>query len=566
MTSAEGTGVTGSLFDRGSSAGATAIDSGDISLSMLAGKNLIFGPPGTGKTYAIERLISEAKKGREDDEQVPLYYVTFSRSMAAKARSRIKMHKNRVGTLHSILTRAIGWTKENFINDAQVEEFCRVHGIKKNHKVREWEGEVDEADSGDEWGMFESALTKARSYVPARDVGDVIGDYTRDWGKVADSYLKLKRTLGKSDYTDILETVAANPDTLPIAEMLFVDEAQDLTQLMWRVVSQWSTKCGKVVIAGDDDQGIYGFMGASARDLLAQRQDAKIFHLSTTRRFGQEIRDVALSIIKFVQEREVKSFDAGGSEGSVSVTDSLDALIKLAGSKWILCRTKWICRQVASVLDNMGVVYVSINARHRNLSPWSWKLVGLVNILHDWPPSEYDDIQTVVGHLPAEIMVRGRKTAILNGTLQEDSSAPMLEGFSRESGAFFNSLFKSPITVSQFLEYADLGEERTRLVRQHVRDGISEDGIVHLDTCHASKGGEADNVSVIMDISKRIHQLYSEDISRDEETRILYVGSTRARKNLMFVKLGITENSIPIPVIVTTGKGQTTVPDTGGRG
>ena len=566
MTSAEGTGVTGSLFDRGSSAGVTAIDSGNINLSMLAAKNLIFGPPGTGKTYAIERLISEAKHGRDDDEQLPLYYVTFSRSMAAKARARIQMPRNRVGTLHSILTRTIGWHKENFLTDEQVSNFCDVHGIKKNHKAREWEGDVDEADIGDEWGMFESALTKARSYVPSRDVGDVMGDYTRDWGKVADAYLKLKRTLGKHDYTDILEAAATNPDILPETEILFVDEAQDLTELMWRIVIQWSGKCGKIVIAGDDDQGIYGFMGASARDLLAQRHDAKIFHLSTTRRFGQEIKDVALSIIKLVQEREVKSFDACGPAGSVSVTGSLDALIRMAGSKWILGRTKWICGQAASVLDDMGVVYVSINARHRNLSPWSWRLIQLVNILHDWPPSEYADIQTVVGHLPAEIMVRGRKTAILNGVLQDDNRTPVLEGFSREPGAFFNSLFRSPITVAQFLEYADLGQERTMLVKQHVKDGISEDNIVYLDTCHASKGGEADNVAVILDISKRIHQLYSADDSRDEETRVLYVGATRARKHLVFVKLGITENHIPIPSMVTTGKRQTTAADIGGKG
>ena len=56
---------------------------------------------------------------------------------------------------------------------------------------------------------------------------------------------------------------------------------------------------------------------------------------------------------------------------------------------------------------------------------------------------------------------------------------------------------------------------------------------VTLSTIHSAKGGEADNVLLILDNTKNIREATerSED-KADEENRIWYVGVTRTKQNL----------------------------------
>ena len=62
---------------------------------------------------------------------------------------------------------------------------------------------------------------------------------------------------------------------------------------------------------------------------------------------------------------------------------------------------------------------------------------------------------------------------------------------------------------------------------------LSQDARVKLSTIHAAKGGEADNVLLILDNTKTIRESTerSED-KADEENRVWYVGVTRTKQNL----------------------------------
>ena len=62
---------------------------------------------------------------------------------------------------------------------------------------------------------------------------------------------------------------------------------------------------------------------------------------------------------------------------------------------------------------------------------------------------------------------------------------------------------------------------------------LSKDARIKLSTIHAAKGGEADNVLLILDNAKTIRESAekSED-KADEENRVWYVGVTRTKQNL----------------------------------
>ena len=57
-------------------------------------------------------------------------------------------------------------------------------------------------------------------------------------------------------------------ENIPAFELLIIDEAQDLSDLQWKLVNRLVAKAKQVVVAGDDDQAIMVPFGASAHAFL----------------------------------------------------------------------------------------------------------------------------------------------------------------------------------------------------------------------------------------------------------------------------------------------------------
>ena len=62
---------------------------------------------------------------------------------------------------------------------------------------------------------------------------------------------------------------------------------------------------------------------------------------------------------------------------------------------------------------------------------------------------------------------------------------------------------------------------------------LSQDPRIKLSTIHAAKGGEATNVLIILDNTKKIREAIEKNQDKyDEEQRVWYVGVTRTKQNL----------------------------------
>jgi len=90
-----------------------------------------------------------------------------------------------------------------------------------------------------------------------------------------------------------------------------------------------------------------------------------------------------------------------------------------------------------------------------------------------------------------------------------------------------------------------ISEKRRAYYLAMLRRGvdISADPRVHIDTIHASKGGEADNVAVITDVTRLTYRHIGDD--PDDENRTFYVGVTRV-KNTLHILLPQTTRSYKI--------------------
>ena len=66
---------------------------------------------------------------------------------------------------------------------------------------------------------------------------------------------------------------------------------------------------------------------------------------------------------------------------------------------------------------------------------------------------------------------------------------------------------------------------------------LSQAPRIEVSTIHAAKGGECDNVILVLDNAKKIREAIENNIEKaDEEHRVWYVGATRAKENLYLLK------------------------------
>ena len=69
------------------------------------------------------------------------------------------------------------------------------------------------------------------------------------------------------------------------------------------------------------------------------------------------------------------------------------------------------------------------------------------------------------------------------------------------------------------------------ICKKERREILSADPRIRVSTIHRAKGGEADNVALLLDSTKACVE--SED--QDAEKRVWYVGATRAKKELHII-------------------------------
>jgi len=538
MTGEGNGGVTGSLFDRGSSAAAHIdIGAGEIKLSDLDRRNVIFGRPGTGKTTTITRIMADYLAG--GGTEAGLLYLTYSRSMAKDARDKTGLSKNSVGTLHSILSRKLGWKKGmggeegDYLSDDDVTRFCEKYGIKKRTKFRAWDEE--EVDEDDDWNFFMQYYDAARNRIPPLKLSDLdrenISPFDLDY--IAYKYDELKKTLGKHDYTDIL-VEASKMEFMPI-DLLIVDEAQDLTPIMWYIVEKMASVAKRTVFAGDELQSIYGFKGADPAFLLAKKKDSKVFHLKKSYRLTVENKELAERIARRITIKEEVELDSNGNHGRVEYGADVDSVLAQPGEKWFLCRTRYLAMYVAKYLREKGVVYLPINQRHASLSPWSSRLIELNNALASWPNVPIESMMEILRKLPASMLQRGVKT------LAKEKKYEELKKMMEESLLGINDIlkfFRDPnVTRREVIKSLSIPDEKKSLLFQFEGRKIRGDEVVRVDTFHASKGLEATNVGVILNLTKKTYESYLTD--PDSEYRNLYVAVTRSKENVFLIQLNI---------------------------
>ena len=497
-------------------------------------RTILLGPPGTGKTTQLLNISQQHMELGTPPDRIA--FVSFTRKAANEAATRAASqfdldHKKDLPyfrTIHSLVYHILGIQREDVMQTTQFAEFGERIGYEfTGGHVPDEDGVVATRGIGDRLLYIES-FARQRC-ITLQQAWDMLGEDV-PWKELEllEAGLRLyKEDRQLMDFTDFLEAYLDFGDSVPV-DVAIIDEAQDLTTLQWKVVEKAFANVTHLYIAGDDDQSIYTWSGADV-DYFLNLEGERIV-LQKSHRLPKTIFDFAHNIVKNIHHRYEKHWYPTEREGSVEYLNSVEELDLSTGSWLLLARNGYQLSRFVKEARFQGVPYSvqgsnSIRQEHL-LAIQTWETLR---------KSKTTSAQFVVTMLQA---IQG--TLAYNAMLQI-SKLPPEHPVTGEDLAHLNIYTRE--IWHDALDGITLNDREYYLGILRGGEKLTKDPRVQISTIHGVKGGEAQNVALLTDISRKTHTAMQEN--EDGEHRVFYVGATRAKENL-FIILGDTNFTYPV--------------------
>ncbi len=475
----------------------------------------LFGPPGTGKTTKLLKYVKTfLKLGTSIDK---IGYFAFTKKAAEEAIDRMmeqypqyrRKDLKYFRTLHSLAFTRLGLSKSQVMQDEHYEDIGRKLGI-----------EVTVYSDGQEKTGFVDSNSEYFNLINAARIKELSVEQEYNTAMYSDNLDKrllpilqeevsnYKKSFELVDFTDMIEKFIVS-GLCPKLDVAFIDEAQDLSPIQWKMCEEIIENSKYVILAGDDDQAIYGWAGADVKKFQNITSKKDII-LPQSFRVPKSVQHIADKILDRIPDdrRIKKQWEARQEHGSVNYITSIEDA-PLEYGKWLI---------LARYNDKLDRLKPTLKDRHLYF--------------------EY----------------KGRKSfsstlfrSILNYTRWADKND--LLSISEVRGIFDQTGDNIELTEERLYDLSEFGFSRTErwydrflinyeeslYVREMLRSGenLYENARIKLSTIHSAKGGEEENVLIILDNTKTIRESVEKSQDKaDEENRVWYVGVTRTRQNL----------------------------------
>lgn len=489
---------------------------------MTPTTEIIIGSPGTGKTTSLLEIVDEELKRGTDPGRIG--FVSFTKQAAEQAVTRAcekfnmtRRQFNYFRTLHSLAFHQLGMRRADVLEGSRLREFSKFAGIRISGRHAD-DGNIYGLSPGDRAIYLDNlARVKLRGLREEYEDDDA-GLSWRELDRISRSLAQFKQERGLQDFTDMLSGFVAS-GMRPNIDVLLVDEAQDLSKLQWKMVHQLAAGCRRVVIAGDDDQALFSpWAGADVQTFIDLPGASRV--LGQSYRVPRRVQDLAGGIIDRVVQRRPKTWAARAAEGVIDRAVDFGDVDIDGPQVLILARNTYIIKeQIEPELRHRGVFY----ERNGKLSVDPKLLVSI----GDW-----ESLRSGRSVLP-----EGARSALTRiskwgpvGTAAALDDLPAVEMSDLERLCGLRP--PHPVWYEAFDLVPPAEVEYVRAARAR-GEKLSQRPRVRVSTIHSTKGAEAEHVVLFTEMAPRTAE---EALKRpDDEARVWYVGTTRAKERLTLV-------------------------------
>jgi len=485
-------------------------------------RTIVLGPPGTGKTTTLLNKVDSYLKKTDPDK---IGYFAFTKKAANEARDRAIRDFNLTEddlpyfrTLHSLAFRKLGIKKDQVMQSRHYKDLGSKLGFPVTYAdYQEDQGGIFTSDS--EYLRI-IQLSQLRNITPEQqfDLAEHTQDLERDQLRIiANELRRYKKEYNLIDFNDMILDFTKS-DLSPKFDVVFIDEAQDLSLMQWDMAKTIWNKTADAFIAGDDDQAIFRWAGADVDSFINLK--GTHWPLEQSHRIPAKVHKLAMSIINKITNRIPKNWKPKTNEGTLQRHFDIDSIDMRSGDWLVLSRTRQMLNDIEESLYRQGLYYKNRYKRndeqdlHESATAWESALKG--------HPLSYKQVENISKYISDKHWHKKK-----------------IKGMTK--GSFYNidqlvNDYGLQIKTVWYEAFDNAGQTRVEYLRKMRKNGekLNEKPRIELSTIHAAKGGEATNVVLMTDLTHNTMRSYERN--PDDENRLFYVGATRTKENLHIVE------------------------------
>jgi superfamily I DNA/RNA helicase len=312
----------------------------------------------TGKTRSLLEYLEQELKLVAPNRVAFMTFTRAARLEALQRTGRLEADLPFVRTIHALCYRELGMSQEQIVKRENLMVFGKLIGEKvTGNQVDPWLAE--------ELGMTWEPPTLNDELLRINHLGrhrlihlkQALDGTTYDWlfaKWFTESYREWKGHENLLDYTDLLSLYLSHGKPLPV-DVAFIDEAQDLSPLQWKVVHLLTADAQRVYLAGDDDQAIFSWAGASADHFIDEPSDLNRV-LGQSYRVPRTVHQVASTVVSRLSRRLTKDYRPKEEPGTAGYLGFLSE-DSLSMPSYILFRNHHRGSKLMHLLEHLSIPF-----------------------------------------------------------------------------------------------------------------------------------------------------------------------------------------------------------------